>query len=177
MEAVRRKGAQWKGTPKPTPPTITVRERGRLPCLTLLAPLPHLLPALLPSRPPSFLPARTWTRYWVRKTFWASHRGGPGWSPSRGCSGWEPAPGPQPQILLAATPRGSGVEEAGKVELGTLGAVLALGIPLQGKKNSVKAVAGKLAQQEPPWPCLALPAVAACLAAPGSEAQKRFLLL
>lgn len=119
-----------------------------MPYPVVLLPHPSTAPAY---SPPAFLPILTWTRYWVQKTFWASRRGGPGWSPSRGCSGLGPAPGPQSQVLLAASPRGSGVGEAGKVELGTPGEVLTLGIPLQGQKNLVKAGAGKLAQ-EPPWP-------------------------
>lgn len=85
----------------------------------------HLLPALL-------LPTLTWTRYWVQKTSWASRRAGPGWSPSRGCSGWGPAPGPPPQVLLAAAPQGSGAGEAEEAELGPLGEALLPGTPLQG---------------------------------------------
>lgn len=149
---MQRKGAQWKGAPKLTPLTITQLRRGAvshaLPCL--YPPGQAQLPPL-PALP--FLPVLTWTRCWVQKIFWASRRGGPGWSPSRDCSGWGPAPGPQSQVLLASAPPGSGVGEAGKVELGTLGEVLALGIPLRGvKRNLVKAVARKSAQQEPPWP-------------------------
>lgn len=92
------------------------------------SPRSHLPPAL----PSSCL---TWTRFQPRKTSWASHRGGPDSSPSKGCSGWGPAPGPPSQGLLAAAPQGSGVGEAGWVDLGPLGAVLALEVPLQVRET------------------------------------------
>lgn len=85
--------------------------------------------------PTAFLPSLTWTRYRAQRTSLASHRGGPGWSPSRDCFGWEPVPGRQIQVLLAAGPQGSGVGEAVKVVLVTLGEVLALGSLLQGGRG------------------------------------------